>query len=174
MEKKKDRKFILYIVIIAFIASLGTLTYRVGSSIKAKKDAIKEEYNKKQKEAEKKQKAIEEEVKKRQEELEQKRKEEELEREKDSFNNMHEFYAGTQGGTATGLEVDEIIKSNKKDSDHLIEVIFDDTSYGTDPDKIKEIKGMLKSFNGYKLQNYEISVDYDENGYVNKVTIETK
>lgn len=174
MEKKKDRKFILYIVIIVFIASLGTLTYRVGSSIKAKKDAIKEEYNKKQKEAEEKQKAIEEEVKKRQEELEQKRKEEELEREKDSFNNMHEFYAGTKGGTATGLEVDEIIKSNKKSSEHLIEVIFDGTSYGTDPDKIKEIKGMLKSFNGYKLQNYEISVDYDENGYVNKVTIESK
>lgn len=174
MEKKKDRKFILYIVIIAFIASLGTLTYRVGSSIKAKKDAIKEEYNKKQKEAEEKQKAIEEEVKKRQEELEQKRKEEELEREKDSFNNMHEFYAGTQGGTATGLEIDEIIKSNKKSSEHLIEVIFDGTSYGTDPDKIKEIKDMLKSFNGYKLQNYEISVDYDENGYVNKVTIESK
>lgn len=174
MEKKKDRKFILYIVIIAFIASLGTLTYRVGSSIKAKKDAIKEEYNKKQKEAEEKQKAIEEEVKKRQEELEQKRKEEELQREKDSFNNMHEFYAGTQGGTATGLEIDEIIKSNKKSSEHLIEVIFDGTSYGTDPDKIKEIKSMLKSFNGYKLQNYEISVDYDENGYVNKVTIETK
>ena len=87
---------------------------------------------------------------------------------------MHEFYAGTQGGTATGLEIDEIIKSNKKSSEHLIEVIFDGTSYGTDPDKIKEIKGMLKSFNGYKLQNYEISVDYDENGYVNKVTIESK
>ena len=50
----KDRKFILYIVIIVFIASLGTLTYRVGSSIKAKKDAIKEEYNKKQKETEEK------------------------------------------------------------------------------------------------------------------------
>lgn len=159
----KDRKFILYIVIIVFIASLGTLTYRVGSSIKAKKDAIKEEYNKKQKEAEEKQKALEEEAKKRQEE-----------REKSSFNNMHEFYAGTQGGSATGLEVDEIIKSNKKSSEHLIEVIFDGTSYGTDPDKIKEIKSMLKSFNGYKLQNYEISVDYDENGYVNKVTIETK
>lgn len=159
----KDRKFILYIVIIVFIASLGTLTYRVGSSIKAKKDAIKEEYNKKQKETEEKQKALEEEAKKRQEE-----------REKSSFNNMHEFYAGTQGGSATGLEVDEIIKSNKKSSEHLIEVIFDGTSYGTDPDKIKEIKSMLKSFNGYKLQNYEISVDYDENGYVNKVTIETK
>ena len=116
----KDRKFILYIVIIVFIASLGTLTYRVGSSIKAKKDAIKEEYNKKQKETEEKQKAIEEEAKKRQEELEQKMKEEELEREKDSFNNMHEFYAGTKGGTATGSEVDEIIKSNKKSSNHLL------------------------------------------------------
>ena len=174
MEKKKDRKFILYIVVIIFIASLGTLTYRVGSSIKAKKDAIKEEYNKKQKEAEEKQKALEEEAKKRQEELEQKMKEEELEREKSSFNNMHEFYAGTQGGSAVGLEVDEIIKSNKKSSDHLIEVIFDGTSYGTDLDKIKEIKSMLKSFNGYELQYYEISVDYDENGYVNKVTIETK
>lgn len=170
----KDRKFILYIVIIVFIASLGTLTYRVGSSIKAKKDAIKEEYNKEKQEIKDKQKKAEEEAKKRQEELEQKMKEEELEREKDSFNNIHEFYAGTKGGNATGLEVDEIIKSNKKSSNHLIEVIFDGTSYGTDPDKIKEIKSMLKNFNGYKLQNYEISVDYDENGYVNKVTIESK
>ena len=174
MEKKKDRKFILYIVIIIFIASLGTLTYRVGSSIKAKKDAIKEEFNKEKQEIKDKQKQAEEEAKKRQEEIEKKMKEDELEREKDSFNNMHEFYAGTKGGTATGSEVDEIIKSNKKSSDHLIEVIFDGTSYGTDPDKIKEIKSMLKSFNGYKLQDYEISVDYDENGYVNKVTIESK
>ena len=170
----KDRKFILYIVIIVFIASLGTLTYRVGSSIKAKKDAIKEEYNKEKQEIKDKQKKAEEEAKKRQEELEQKMKEEELEREKDSFNNMHEFYAGTKGGTATRSEVDEINQSNKKSSNHLIEVIFDGTSYGTDPDKIKEIKSMLKNFNGYQLQNYEISVDYDENGYVNKVTIESK
>ena len=170
----KDRKFILYIVIIVFIASLGILTYRVGSSIKAKKDAIIEEYNKEKQEIKDKQKKAEEEAKKRQEELEQKMKEEELEREKDSFNNIHEFYVGTKGGNATGLEVDEIIKSNKKSSNHLIEVIFDGTSYGTDPDKIKEIKSMLKNFNGYKLQNYEISVDYDENGYVNKVTIESK
>ena len=78
----KDRKFILYIVIIVFIASLGTLTYRVGSSIKAKKDAIKEQYNKEKQEIKDKQKQAEEETKKRQEELEQKRKEEELQREK--------------------------------------------------------------------------------------------
>ena len=44
----------------------------------------------------------------------------------------------------------------------------------TDPDKIKEIKDSLKDFNGYKLQYYEISIDYDDNGYVNKITIETR
>ena len=41
-----DRKFILYILIIIFIASLAFLTYRVGTDIKAKKDEIKEEIRK--------------------------------------------------------------------------------------------------------------------------------
>ena len=27
---------------------------------------------------------------------------------------------------------------------------------------------------GYDIQYYEVSMDYDDNGYVNKVTIETK
>ena len=54
---------------------------------------------------------------------------------------------------------------NKQEVKHSVQDLLD---------KIKEIKGMLKNFNGYKLQNYEISVDYDENGYVNKVTIESK
>ena len=39
-----DRKFILYILIIIFIASLALLAYRVGTDIKAKKDEIKEVY----------------------------------------------------------------------------------------------------------------------------------
>ncbi len=60
----KDRKFILYIVIIVFIASLGTLTYRVGSSIKAKKDAIIEEFNKEKQEIKDKQKRLRKKLKK--------------------------------------------------------------------------------------------------------------
>ena len=43
-KKNSDRKFILYILIIIFIASLAFLTYRVGTDIKAKKDEIKEVY----------------------------------------------------------------------------------------------------------------------------------
>ena len=63
-----DRKFILYILIIIFIASLAFLTYRVGTDIKAKKDEIKEELRKEKEKAEKKQ----EEEEKKQQELEDK------------------------------------------------------------------------------------------------------
>ena len=44
--EKKERKFILYIMIIIFVASSVTLIYRVGLSLKDKFDAIKEESNK--------------------------------------------------------------------------------------------------------------------------------
>lgn len=171
--KKKDnsnRKIILYIVIIIFVASLATLVYRVGSDIKEKSDAVKEEMNKAREEAKRKQEEVEEKIRKQQEEMEQ----EELERKKESFNSTFETYQGSEGGTVTGWQIDKIIKNNKTNNEHLIEVVFDGTSYGTDSDKIKEIKNSLRDFNGYKIQYYEISLDYDDNGYVYKVTIETR
>lgn len=158
-----NRKILLYIVILIFALSLVTLTYRVGSSIKTKYDKTKEEVKRKQEEAEKRQKEIEDKIKAEKERQEQ-----------ENFNSDFEFYQGTQGGTATGMQVDNVIKNNKINDKHLIEVIFDGATYGTDSEKIKEIKNWLKDFNGYRLQKYEISIDYDNNGYVNKVTIETK
>ena len=155
--KKKDnsnRKIILYIVIIIFVASLATLVYRVGSDIKEKSDAVKEEVNKAREEA--------------------KRKQKELESKKKSFNYTFETYQGTESKTATGWQIDKVIQNNKTNNEHLVEVVFDGVSYGTDSDKIKEIKNSLRDFNGYKIQYYEISLDYDDNGYVNKVTIETR
>ena len=164
--KKKDnsnRKIILYIVIIIFVASLATLVYRVGSDIKEKSDAVKEEMNK-----------AKEEAKRKQEEAEQEMKQKELERKKESFNSTFETYQGSEGGTVTGWQIDKIIKNNKTNNEHLIEVVFDGVSYGTDSEKIKGIKNSLKNFDGYELQYYEISLDYDDNVYVNKVTIETR
>lgn len=164
--KKKDnsnRKIILYIVIIIFVASLTTLVYRVGSDIKRYSDVIKEETRRKQQEEADK-------LKQEQEEKELKKKEQE----KQWFNREFETYIGTQGGTATGFQVDEVIKNNKTNNEHLIEVVFDGVSYGTDPNKIKEIKNSLRDFNNYKLQYYEVSLDYDDNGYAYKVTIETR
>lgn len=169
-----DRKFILYILIIIFIASLSLLAYRVGTDIKAKKDEIKEELRKEKEKAEKKQ----EEEEKRQQELEDKiNKEQEEYHEnfsKDSFNSTFEMNQGTKSGMFAKSQVDNIIKNNKKDKEHLIEVIFDGTSYGTDPSNISNVKNKLQEFNGYKFQEYEISLDYDDNGYVNKATIETR
>ena len=52
-------------------------------------------------------------------------------------------------------QVDNVIKNNNKNSDHLIEIVFDGTSYGTSSDSIKEIKDKIKEFNGYKFQEYE-------------------
>lgn len=169
-----DRKFILYILIIIFIASLAFLTYRVGTDIKAKKEEIKEELRKEKEKAEKKQ----EEEEKKQQELEDKiNKEQEEYHEnfsKDSFNSTFEMNQGTKSGMFAKSQVDNIIKNNKKDKEHLIEVIFDGTSYGTDPSNISNVKNKLQEFNGNKFQEYEISLDYDDNGYVNKVTIETR
>lgn len=169
-----DRKFILYILIIIFIASLAFLTYRVGTDIKTKKDEIKEELRKEKEKAEKKQ----EEEEKKQQELEDKiNKEQEEYHEnfsKDSFNSTFEMNQGTKSGMFAKSQVDNIIKNNKKDKEHLIEVIFDGTSYGTDPSNISNVKNNLREFNGNKFQEYEISLDYDDNGYVNKVTIETR
>lgn len=169
-----DRKFILYILIIIFIASLAFLTYRVGTDIKAKKDEIKEELRKEKEKAEKKQ----EEEEKKQQELEDKiNKEQEEYHEnfsKDSFNSTFEMNQGTKSGMFAKSQVDNIIKNNKKDKEHLIEVVFDGTTYGTDPSNISNVKNKLQEFNGYKFQEYEISLDYDDNGYVNKVTIETR
>lgn len=169
-----DRKFILYILIIIFIASLALLAYRVGTDIKAKKDEIKEELRKEKEKAEKKQ----EEEEKKQQELEDKiNKEQEEYHEnfsKDSFNSTFEMNQGTKSGMFAKSQVDNIIKNNKKDKEHLIEVIFDGTSYGTDPSNISNVKNKLQEFNGNKFQEYEISLDYDDNGYVNKVTIETR
>ena len=169
-----DRKFILYILIIIFIASLSLLAYRIGTDIKAKKDEIKEELRKEKEKAEKKQ----EEEQKKQQELEDKiNKEQEEYHEnfsKDSFNSTFEMNQGTKSGMFAKSQVDNVVKNNKKDKEHLIEVIFDGTSYGTDPSNISNVKNKLQEFNGYKFQEYEISLDYDDNGYVNKVTIETR
>ncbi len=173
-DNKQPRKIILYIVIIIFIASLVTLLYRVGSDIKLKVDARNEEIEKIKDDAKKKQQEIEDKIKEQQEKIEQQEKENEKKREISSFNSNFEFYQGTESGTSTGYQIDNVIKSNKKNANHLVEVIFDGVSYGTDTEKIKEIKNSLKNFNGYELQYYEISIDYDDNGYVNKITIETK
>ena len=162
-----DRKFILYILIIIFIASLALLAYRVGTDIKTKKDEIKEELRKEKEKAEKDEKEFKDKFNKDMEESD-------LKFDKNSFNSNYTFYSGTQPGQNVSMLIDNIINKNKTEKDHLVELTFDNTSYGTDSDNIKQTKNMIQTFKGYDIQYYEVSMDYDDNGYVNKVNIETR
>lgn len=162
-----DRKFILYILIIIFISSLALLAYRVGTDIKTKKDEIKEELRKEKEKAEKDEKEFKDKFNKDMEESD-------LKFDKNSFNSNYTFYSGTQPGQSVSMLIDNIINKNKTEKDHLVELTFDNTSYGTDSDNIKQTKNMIQTFKGYDIQYYEVSMDYDDNGYVNKVTIETR
>ena len=161
------RKFILYILIIVFIVSVVTLSYRIVSSIKERNDAIKEEM-KKEKEA------MENEIKNQQKNVQKQMEESKNQIAKEKFNGDYEFWSGSQTSTPVSNIIDSAVANNKKNTEHLIEFIFDGTSYGTSPESIKTIKSNLKDFEGYNIQYYEVSLDYDNDGYVNKVTIETR
>lgn len=162
--EKKERKFILYIMIIIFVASSVTLIYRVGLSLKDKFDAIKEESNKHINK-----------VNQQIQDVQNKIKEEQAQEEIDDFNMDFETWVGTETENGTSLQIDAVIKNNKKNSSHLIEVVFDGTNYGTDPSSIQSIKNSLSTWTAdNNIQYYEVSADYDSNGYINRVTIETR
>lgn len=82
-----------------------------------------------------------------------------------SFNFDLEFYSGEQEGIDAKSLLDEVIKVNKTDKKHKISVIYENENT-TDPSTITTIK---QSFSEW--DKYEISQDYDNNGYINKITI---
>lgn len=93
-----------------------------------------------------------------------------------SFNQLFEFYSGTQYNSSVRSLLDDVIKSNKKYKEHLVEVVCRDTLYGTDEAGIRNAKASIgtNAFkeNEYGFIEYEVSLDYDEKGYVIKITIE--
>ena len=83
-----------------------------------------------------------------------------------AFNSTFEFRVGENYGSSVKRALDDVITNNKKNSEHIITVVFEEIST-SDPEKIKNTK---KNFDDWT--KYEISVDYDENGFVYKMTIE--
>ena len=161
------RKYVLYILIAILIAASTTLAVRIGNSIKAENEKRAQE-----------EQAIKDDIKRRQEEIDKKiqdtqKKNEDMkkENEKASFNRTYEIAAGTASKARVSWTLDDVMTNNKKNSDRLIEVIFNETSYGTSSNEIVKIKSLLKNFEGYNIVNYEVSFDYSEDGYINKMTI---
>lgn len=144
VKKPKNRKYILYILIVILIAAVITLAIRIGNDRKDKENKFWNFFDSTFSETSGKI------------DIEQ-------------FNGLLEN--GTRSGFFLSSDIDEIIDSNKTNKEHLIEVIFDGTSYGKSAEKISELKDKI---NDGVDSKYEVSLDYDKEGYVNKVTITTK
>lgn len=84
---------------------------------------------------------------------------------KQSFNATLEMYSGTEYGSSVGSLLDKVVTSNKTNKDHIITVIYKETTT-TSENEIVKIKHSLDKFT-----EYEVSLDYDANGYINKVTV---
>ena len=85
----------------------------------------------------------------------------------DYFNNSIELFSGTQSRFFLRSLIDEIVISNKKNEDRLISVIYKDFST-TDTEELIKIKDSLED------KNYEVEIEYDEDGYIYKVRINEK
>ena len=84
---------------------------------------------------------------------------------KNSFNRHYELYSGTEYKLIIESTLDKVVTNNKTNKKHLITVIYKDKET-TNPDAIIEIKHSLKD------KKYEVKLDYDNDGYVNKITLE--
>lgn len=82
-----------------------------------------------------------------------------------AFNSNLKYMQGTKSQFTLSQYLDKVVTSNKTNKEHLIEVTYNETT-STAEDDIVAIKHLLKDGN-----NYEVSVDYAADGYINKVTI---
>lgn len=161
-NETKPRKWLLVLLIIITIGIVGVLAYKATSS-------LIESHNKgswgifstfeKQNDIEKKANEI----------IEQTQEEVKNQREKiskDSFNWDFETYVGTEYDSSVGHLLDKVITNNKKHKDYTITVTFKGITTA-EPEAIKNFKKQFQEWH-----KYEVSLDYDDDGYVNKVTIE--
>ncbi len=83
-----------------------------------------------------------------------------------SFNTSYENDAGKRSGFFIVRTLDDIVTNNKTNTSHIITVVYNGITT-TEEKKIKEIRNMLS-----ENKDYDVSLDYDSNGYVNKFIIE--
>lgn len=82
-----------------------------------------------------------------------------------AFNAPFELYSGSQSGFFLENLLDKVVTNNKTEADHIITVVYNETMTAV-PDEITNLK---QNFEDSK--EYEVSLDYDTDGFVNKITI---
>ena len=83
-----------------------------------------------------------------------------------SFNSGIESYNGTSSGFFIKNMLDNVVTKTKKYPEHKITIIYEDVNT-TEEAEIRKLKNNFEDFT-----NYEVWIDYDEQGYINKITIE--
>lgn len=182
--KKKERKWILYVLIVILIASIATLVVRIGMEREAeqqKQDGfftnifgtvtgmIDNQMNNSGINNNINGNEMLDGIKDAFEELDDivtNKQEEEKKESPAVFNSGLTFAEGTQSTFMLESILDKIVTKNKLNKDMLITVVYKKTTT-TDVDEIKKIKKSLKDWS-----EYEVSLDYDDEGYIIKVTIE--
>lgn len=171
---KKERKYILYILIVILIAAVATLAIRIGQAREEEKkkqedlfnnifgtvtDIIQDQTQNDDILGDVTDNATLDGIKdiydKQEEKVDSK-----------IFNMGFNYAEGTKATIFVENILDKVVTSNKTHPDMLITVVHKNKST-TDSAEIKEIKKSLKEWG-----KYEVSVDYDAEGYVNKITIE--
>lgn len=83
----------------------------------------------------------------------------------DEFNDELENYVGTKDGDEVKELFDKIIMTIKKNKEHTITVTYNTTNTSD----TTELTNLKQQFDDSK--QYEVSMDYDDNGYINAITI---
>lgn len=81
------------------------------------------------------------------------------------FNAPFETYNGTKSISAVESLLNKIVTNNKTEVEHIITVIYNEKTT-SNPSEIINIKHTLEDG-----KEYEVSLDYDTTGYINKITI---
>ena len=81
------------------------------------------------------------------------------------FNSNLESYVGTKTGSKIVVLIDNVVLKTKKNPEHMITLIYNNKKI-TDPDEMIKLKA---NFNESK--KYEVTFDYNKEGYISKLTI---
>ena len=166
MEKKIEESFKprTWLLIVLIVIGLGIAVVLVDKVIKNRNERVdniqsifKTNKDKIQENSDK----IDKQIDNIQNQIEKQRKDSEIK----TFNSKLEMYAGTQWGTSVVTVIDMVITNNKKNKDHIITVSYN----GVDTQDEEEIRNFKSNFETFT--DYEIIYDYDDDGFINKVTL---
>ena len=175
IKPKKERKYLLYILVLVLIAAIVTLIIRINIQKEQDKaegkntgifsifdgffdnfnDASQSMQSQYQQNADKINQEFQDRVNKQQEESQ-----------KRTHNTYFESSTGTEPTLFVESTLDRIISVNKKNTGHTVTLVYNNI-VTTDETEIKNIKHSLVDFS-----EYEVSIEYDDEGYVNKVILE--